>query len=172
MDICKAMEMENPDDPDNPIRTGNMLTINNGLENNRTRDHINDMNTVGSTTYFSYAYIGLRKQCTECGFYWEDLEPITYTNWYGSEPNTNSYDCVHIRTASPYFGGWIDMHCGSTYHGVCQFFPSGQPKIEKPSLPAIAGCKNGWWSFGGYCYKAQGFTVRTYITECAKIPEH
>ena len=33
-------------------------------------------------------------------FYWEDLEPVTFTNWYGSEPNTYYYDCTHIRTVS------------------------------------------------------------------------
>ena len=33
-------------------------------------------------------------------FYWEDLEPVTFTNWYGTEPNTYYYDCTHIRTVS------------------------------------------------------------------------
>ena len=107
------------------IKTGNLITINTMVENNRTMDHLNALNTVGTTTYYSYAFVGLRKTCQTCSlgflknlllsrlgygvliiknplksFYWEDLEPVTFTNWYGSEPNTYYYDCTHIRTVS------------------------------------------------------------------------
>ena len=48
------------------IKTGNLITINTMVENNRTMDHLNALNTVGSTTYYSYAFVGLRKTCREC----------------------------------------------------------------------------------------------------------
>ena len=72
MDVCKSLEMANPNDSENPIKTGNMITLNNVNENIATMNHINNLNTVGSTTYNSYAFIGYRKLCTECDFYWEE----------------------------------------------------------------------------------------------------
>jgi len=153
--LCQSLEWP----PGSGIKSGNLITINTMEENDRTRDHINKLNTIGSSIYYPYAYIGLRKTCNGCSFYWEDLEPVTFTAWYGTEPNTYYYDCTHIRTTSPYFGQWIDMSCSSFYHGVCQFFNDGVPKFEKPTLPAKGGCKPGWWKFGGYCYADFGHKV-------------
>ena len=48
------------------IKTGNLITINTMVENNRTMDHLNALNTVGTTTYYSYAFVGLRKTCQTC----------------------------------------------------------------------------------------------------------
>lgn len=157
--LCENLELEDPNQPGQMIKTGSLITMNTMVENNRTRDHINNLNTAGTSIYYPYAFIGLRKTCRECSFYWEDLEPVTFSNWYGSEPNTYYYDCTHIRTTSPYFGQWIDMSCSSFYHGVCQFFKDGEPKYEDVTLPARGGCKAGWWKFGGYCYLDFGYKV-------------
>ena len=120
---------------------------------------MNSANPDGTgSIYYPYAYIGLRKTCRHCSWHWTDNEPMTFVNWYGTEPNTYYYDCSHIRTTSPYFGQWIDMSCSSTYHGVCSFYKSGKsPQPMQPVLPKSGGCKQGWWKYAGYCYKSFGY---------------
>ena len=60
----------------------------------------------------------LRKSCRYCGFYWEDGDPLIFSNWYGSNPNDYYYDCVSPRPAYNN-GQWIDMACTSLYFGIC-----------------------------------------------------
>jgi hypothetical protein len=157
--FCKSLESESQFPG---VKSGNLITLNTAAENDKTRDHARKINenTAGTGYLYAYAFIGIRKTCPDCNFFWEDLEPITYTNWYGSEPNTYYYDCAHLRFDDTYNGQWIDMTCTGTYHGICQFFPTGQPKIEPVTLPPKGGCKEGWWKFAGYCYKAFGYKGR------------
>ena len=139
----------------NEVETGNLITIDTLTENNLIRDYIINLADGSTSTY--YPFIGIRKTCTDCSWYWEEAHPVTYTNWYGSEPNTWYYECGSMRFAPPYDGKWIDMTCSGTYHGVCQFYMNGTPKPDPPVLPPKAGCKSGWWSYGGYCYKDFGY---------------
>ena len=78
---------------------------------------------------------------------------VNYINIFNQTSNTY----CHLIIVSPYFGQWIDMSCSSFYHGICQFFPNGEPKIEEVVLPPKSGCKPGWWKFGGYCYLDFGY---------------
>ena len=71
--------------------------------------------------------------------------------------NQTSNTYCHLIIVSPYFGQWTDEYCASFNHGVCQFFPNGEPKIEEVVLPPKSGCKPGWWKFGGYCYLDFGY---------------
>ena len=93
---CEGLEWNNGTDV---VRTGALLTLNNAVENNATRDYINALNSAESSTtvYFAYAFIGLRKTCRHCSWHWVDNEPLVYTNWWGTEPNTYYYECAHIR---------------------------------------------------------------------------
>ena len=94
--LCEGLQWNNNG---TVVQTGALLTLNNAAENNATRDYINAMNSAESSTtvYFAYAYIGLRKTCRHCSWHWVDNEPLTYTNWWGTEPNTYYYECAHIR---------------------------------------------------------------------------
>ena len=129
-DYCEGLEWNNGTDI---VRTGALLTLNNAVENNATRDYINALNSAesSSTVYFAYAFIGLRKSCRHCSWHWVDNEPLIYTNWWGTEPNTWMYECAHIRfhyqydklylqyvfrTTGSYDGAWIDMTCTGSYH--------------------------------------------------------
>jgi hypothetical protein len=51
---------------------------------------------MDDASIYYYPRIGLRKTCQNCQFYWTDGSPISYTNWYGTEPNTINYDCVRF----------------------------------------------------------------------------
>ena len=115
VNYCQGLEWNNGTDV---VRTGALLTLNNAVENNATRDYINALNSAESSTtvYFAYAFIGLRKTCRHCSWHWVDNEPLIYTNWWGTEPNTWQYECAHIRTTGSYDGAWIDMTCQGSYH--------------------------------------------------------
>ena len=154
--LCESLSWNNGNEI---IKTGKMVTLNNMVENNMTADYINLLGKPdgSSTVYWAYAYIGLRKTCRDCPFKWHDNEPVTFTNWYGNEPNSVYYDCTHIRTTGTYDKQWIDMSCSGAYPAVCQFFKSGHSPIPpKPTLPARGGCKEHWWKYGGYCYRDFG----------------
>ena len=99
--LCEGLQWNNNG---TIVQTGALLTLNNAVENNATRDYINAMNSAESSTtvYFAYAYIGLRKTCRHCSWHWVDNEPLTYTNWWGTEPNTYYYECAHIRSVVSY----------------------------------------------------------------------
>ena len=104
-----------------------------------------------TTLYYPYAFIGLRKSCPDCNFFWEDHSPLTFTNWYGNDPDYSYNDCVWIWMAPGSIDGqWMDWPCHNVYNGICQFYPSGKPNILKPVLPQRAGCRAGWWAFAGY----------------------
>ena len=63
-----------------------------------------------------------------------------------------------FRTHPTYNGQWIDMVCYTWFHAVCMFYKSGNiPMKEEPVLSQKGGCKLGWWSYAGYCYKDFGF---------------
>ena len=50
------------------------------------------------------------------------------------------------------------MACYTWFHAICMFYKSGNiPMKEEPVLPSKGGCKLGWWSYAGYCYKDFGF---------------
>ena len=68
----------------------------------------------------------------------------------------------YIKNNAAYNGTWIDMTCTGTYQDLCQFEPDGkQPYDPEPinGLPTKGGCKPGWYPYGGYCYKFDGFRV-------------
>ena len=154
------------------VKTGSLVTLNNAKENNMTRDYLLLMGKPdGSTTvYFSYAFIGLRKTCRHCSWGWVSNEPLTYTNWWQTEPNTYYYECAHIRASGSYDYQWLDMTCSGSYPAFCQFFNSGvNPGVpEKPKLPNKGGCRQGWWKYGGYCYKDFGFDASVSDTSSQK----
>ena len=167
---CEDLNWTNEKGDD--VKTGRLVTLNNAKENNMTRDYLKLMGTPdGSTTvYFSYAFIGLRKTCRHCGWHWHSDEPLTYTNWYGTEPNSDYLDCAHIRASSSYDYQWIDTSCAGSYPAFCQFFKSGvDPGVpQKPKLPNKGGCRQGWWKYGGYCYKDFGFDTSVSETTSQK----
>mgnify|MGYP000113073517 CR=1 FL=1 len=51
-----------------------------------------------------YVTFGFRKSCYYCSYNWENREPVIYTNWYGSEPNSGNYDCAVMGLSSTYAG--------------------------------------------------------------------
>ena len=135
--------------------------------------------------YYPYGFIGFRKGCTTCPFYWTDSQPTQYTNWYGSDPNTYYYECTEMYITTTYNGKWLDYTCNGAINAFCQFYPRLQqppvvPQVKSTSakgqnlifnianvfylklfqvtLPPMGGCKDGWWPFAGYCYKPIGFT--------------
>ncbi len=71
-----------------------MLSIRSRDENEKVRQYIEGL--MGDASIYYYPRIGLRKTCQTCQFYWTDGSPISYTNWYGTEPNTINYDCVRF----------------------------------------------------------------------------
>ena len=148
---------------------GDLVTFNNVNENFAARDHMNELNTESGTTWYAWAFIGLRRSCRDCprfslyGIiytwtknyqkmfnwylrYWEDQEPVTFTNWYGNEPISSTSDCTHMRTAAPYDGSWVTMACHAVYHGVCQFFPKVWKKLE------FLNVMNIWKIFFSNCF--------------------
>ena len=166
---CEDLKWTNGDGEE--IRGGSLVVLNNAVENNMTRDYLALMGKPdGSTTvYFSYATIGLRKTCRHCSWHWVNNEPVTYTNWWGTEPNTYYYECASIRASGSYDYQWLDSSCSGSYPAFCQFFKSGvSPLPEKPKLPPKGGCKQGWWKYGGYCYKDFGFTYDVADTSSYK----
>ena len=94
-DLCKSLEWP----VNSGIKTGNLVTINSISENNKIYDLVRPVS--------SYAWIGFRKSSSYCSYYWEDGEPVTFTAWYGTEPNSFNYDCGRMRTTSPYLGKGI-----------------------------------------------------------------
>lgn len=161
LDVCKSLEYTNPD-TNEVVKTGSLITINSIVENDKVRDHY--MNVTQDPgipqVYYPYAFIGLRKHCMDCNFFWENNQPLTFTNWYGNDPDYSNYDCTWMWMTAPYNGEWTDWPCSSAYNGICHFFPSGvAPTVEKPVLPNRAGCKPDWWPFAGYCYKEFGLRV-------------
>ena len=85
-DLCEQLSYYN-NDTGETVKTGNLITINSMTENNKTRDHYMNVTQVpGGGVYYPYAFIGLRKACRNCNFFWHDNEPLTFTNWYGTDP--------------------------------------------------------------------------------------
>lgn len=137
----------------NEVSSGNFITINNNDENTKIRNHIENLRNNSLATYNSFAFIGLRKGCLECDYYWEDYTKPNYTNWHDKQPDNANNDCALINSTDN-SGRWYDSSCGylGDKNGVCQFYMNKKPGAPKPVLPPKGGCKSNWWAFGGYCY--------------------
>ena len=99
-DVCKSLNIDG-------TGYGSLATITSREENSQTQNHYLNV-TAGM---YPYAFIGLRKSCRDCPFIWDDGQPMTFSNWYGTEPNTWNFDCAWMRMASPYNGMWEDWSC-------------------------------------------------------------
>jgi hypothetical protein len=73
-------------------------------------------------------HIGASDSAQEGSFVWPDVSPLTYTNWYASQPNDSwgAQDCVELFLGSTVgvwtntTGLWNDIECASlAAHVVC-----------------------------------------------------
>ncbi|NXN35615.1 MRC1 protein, partial [Rhinoptilus africanus] len=87
-------------------------------------------------------WIGLNDHKVQMYFEWSDGTPVTYTKWHLGEPSTTNNrpeDCVLIKGQ---YGYWADYVCEKKAGYICKRKPISQ----------IAGEKEGWRSYGTYCY--------------------
>ena len=79
-DKCKAIGGEAG------TQTGNLLSIFGNQENEIMTYHIRNSTAIPNTNpqsfYYPWAFIGLRKNCQDCTWFWEDGAPFTFNNWY------------------------------------------------------------------------------------------
>ena len=164
-DFCQTIS----EDSINPMSTngtgtGNLVSIANMEENQRVYFHIR--NVTGTPPDFNvfpygFPYIGLRKNCENCPHFWQDGSVFSFTNWNTNEPNNNDlFNCGQMYATMD--GKWRNTFCSGNYAGYCEYFPKGRPEpLKVPNFPdsiPFGGCKQGWWRFGGFCYKEFGFS--------------
>ena len=107
-------------------------------ENDEIMYHWRNLTTEGTSMYYPYGYIGFRKGCTTCPFYWTDHQPTQYTNWYGSDPNTYYYECTEMYITTTYNGQWLDYTCNGAINAFCQFYP----KLQNPPVQPKKGIES------------------------------
>jgi len=88
---------------------GNLVTINDQAEQDWV---FGTFGTVGGTKY--HLWIGLNDVSSEGNFVWASGEPVSCTNWWGSQPdNFQNEDCVHMFHQTINFGNsggkWNDL---------------------------------------------------------------
>jgi len=68
---------------------------------------------------FYYVWLGGSDQKTEGTWVWTDGSSVTYTDWYGNEPNSGtSRNCIYAY--SGYNWQWFDYTCTWTFYAVCK----------------------------------------------------
>ncbi|XP_044879765.1 pulmonary surfactant-associated protein A-like isoform X2 [Mauremys mutica] len=89
---------------------GSIATPKNQEENNAILDIVKQFNR--------YAYLGIRESDVPGEFQYLDGKPLTYINWYASEPNgKGGENCVEMYTD----GGWNDRKCDQNRLTICEF---------------------------------------------------
>src|SRR5829696_828056 len=68
-------------------------------------------------------YIGLNDEAIEGTFVWSNGEQVTYTNWYGGEPN-NAFGIEDHVEMLPWDGTWNDMTNYTPLIFILEFEPS------------------------------------------------
>jgi hypothetical protein len=146
--------------------TGDMISLENQEQQMKLTYHVRNI-TVNpdnpNSFYFPYVYIGFRRLCGTCPWFWEDGSPVSWTFWQPPNyPTTSTYsNCAWSYAYGTYLGEWRNYACYSSYPGYCEYFPRGRPApklIPLPNPVSNGGCLAGWWKFGGYCYKQIGFS--------------
>ena len=56
-------------------------------------------------------------------WFWDDSVLLTWTNWYGSEPDNNPAPSKCVRLIPWTKWKWGDKPCSNQYHFVCQLVP-------------------------------------------------
>jgi len=150
--------------------TGDLVSIGSRGENDAMTWHMRNVTCINpddppevpKSFYYPWAYIGLRKGCSDCTWHWQDGQPLAFNNWYTGQPSPTSNECGWARVTLPHFGQWYAYSCSSSYPGYCEYYPLGLPPVfsRDISMPTGGSCKEGWWRFAGYCYKVKCITSR------------
>ena len=83
-----------------------------------TIDDQAEQDFIYTTFGTSDLWIGMNDLDEEGTWGWSSGDPITYTNWYGNEPNSgDGYDCGYIHYGN---GQWYDGHTSWSYAGVVE----------------------------------------------------
>lgn len=96
---------------------GSLIAINDA-------DELNFIRSMTSQLTGDYAvWIGLRRDSAGAFSRWDNGEPLTFTQWTGTEPNNllGDEDCAEMFR---YSGGWLDTTCtgiyASTHPFICE----------------------------------------------------
>uniref|UniRef100_A0A0B7BIK3 Macrophage mannose receptor 1-like n=1 Tax=Arion vulgaris TaxID=1028688 RepID=A0A0B7BIK3_9EUPU len=96
-------------------------------------------------------WLGLNDRYSQMTFMWDDLSPVTYTNWLPNEPNNyqgKKEDCVKIHTLA---GEWSDENCDQNNAGyICE---RPMAVIDAPTIsPDQIGCPISGFAYGATCF--------------------
>ena len=67
-------------------------------------------------------WLGLTDSVTEGTYLWGDNDPLSWSSWRNTEPDstTNDDDCVRVKIYNRVSQGWWDENCSNNYHFICQ----------------------------------------------------
>ena len=154
--------------------TGEMISLRNYQEQMILSYHVRNvtLNSNSALTWpdddYPYTYIGFRRLCGTCPWYWEDGSPVDWTHWQHPDfPSQLEFaNCAWSNNEDEggdlghSMGQWRNFVCYGSWPGYCEYFPLGHPKPKELPLPTpvkTGGCPDKWWKYGGYCYKLKGF---------------
>ncbi|CAG5120958.1 unnamed protein product, partial [Candidula unifasciata] len=96
-------------------------------------------------------WLGLNDRQSQMTFVWDDLSPVTFTNWLPNEPNNylgRHEDCVKIHTND---GQWSDEKCEQKNTGyICE---KKMAVLDTPTIsPDKIGCPIAGFAYGSTCF--------------------
>ncbi|BFZ22363.1 hypothetical protein BsWGS_25402 [Bradybaena similaris] len=96
-------------------------------------------------------WLGLNDRHSQMSFVWDDLSPVTFTNWLPNEPNNylgKNEDCVKMHTTD---GEWSDEQCDQKNTGyICE---KKMAVLDTPTIsPDKIGCPIAGFAYGSTCF--------------------
>lgn len=125
---------------------GHLATVNDAAENSWILNTFSSLTGIGTLSYF---WIGLSNPSMDLlggshtsNFVWADGSPVSYTYWYGSEPNNTGgvefYTALRSLSEAPPTGSWNDLpNSGGGWGQAGYLF--GVAEVPEPGVGALAG---------------------------------